>query len=56
MTPASRESDERLLVMLRLHEQGVQSAAIGKFMGWSSSCVRGWVSRINRDLAASEDA
>lgn len=51
---ASREDDERVLVILSLLERGYDTLSVGQRFGYSRSYVRALRSRINRDLAESE--
>lgn len=50
----TREDDERLLEMLRMHEAGMSSVYIAQRTGLTPTGVRGMVSRVMATIA--EDA
>ena len=51
---ATRESDERILAMLRERDRGLTSVQIATAYGMTGSAVRTVFQRVDRDLAASE--
>ena len=52
MNAATRADDERLLEMLRLRDEGVSSAVIGRMFGITSSRVRTMTNAVRAEVSA----